>query len=412
MSGQSNKGAVDRRTALQTLGVGVGVALTGCLGGGGGDSLPDYEVDEQAPARLQLLKVDFPEEITFGETFSGEVSFANTGGDPITSNAEIGIRPIESDSIGQTIELNSSDLASGENRTHSTPELTATQAGEFLIQAGNGVESVNDAFDDSFNIGPIETRLGEQAETPEGIRLTVNDVTHEQAILNKQNTPGLGSDEVYAVRETVEGQIIAVPRITIANATGDVIRMNYQNSFADGDILNIPAGSSITDVNTVSFDQPLIQQSEIQPGETLDGIILSEVSTDDLGNISVGLNVGSSSGVPDVVVPLPDPEGLPKFELVDSTTPSARKEGPEEYTFEMENVGDADGTFRGAVRYQFTDESELGLLGEAGVWELWDRYFVQDIAAGESETVSFTSTSENSVKYELMPLGETFTTTA
>lgn len=50
MSGQSNKGAVDRRTALQTLGVGVGVALTGCLGGGGGDSLPDYEVDEQAPA--------------------------------------------------------------------------------------------------------------------------------------------------------------------------------------------------------------------------------------------------------------------------------------------------------------------------------------------------------------------------
>jgi len=412
MSKNAELDITNRRTILRTLAVGAGISTAGCMGGGGSGSTPDYEVDRQAPARLELLAVSFPDEITFGETFSGEVSLANTGGDPITSDARIGIRPIASDTTNQVIDLNSSGLESGQSRTHSTTDLAATQAGEFIIETGRRIDSVNDELENSFNINPIESELEEQVETPDGIRLTVNDVTYEQALLNESRSGGFGqSDMFYSVRNTLEGQILAVPRLTIGNATGETIRLLNKES-SGRNTLSILGGSPVTDIDTVSIDQPDIRGSRIEPGETLNGIIISEVSTDDLGDISLGLNTGSPEGEIDIAVPLPESDGIPEFQLVDSTTPSVRQEGEQEYRFTIENTGNADGTFRGAVRYQFTEDSEHRVGAWVGTWSDWDRYFVQDIAAGESETVSFTSNSDYSVKYELMPLGETFTTTA
>ena len=67
-------------------------------------------------------------------------------------------------------------------------------------------------------------------------------------------------------------------------------------------------------------------------------------------------------------------------------------EGATELRFEIENTGDADGTFRGFLEYQYTERP--GAFSSVSVGTYYSDFFeprIVEIPAGETRTVSFTT---------------------
>lgn len=398
MSRQNGSNSLTRRKSLSYAATLATVGIAGCLGGGGDE--PDYDVDKDAPARLAVISLEFDEDITYTDTFSGEITIANTGGETIEENAEISLQSPSGEAGSQSAEINSSELESGDSLSHTLGEFEAVESGEFAVSFGNQFAEVFDEVPESVDVSPIELGTNEEIETPSGVRVTVDDASYEQALLNRSEG-GRSSDFVVTTRETLDEQVICLAQVTVGNGTGERITVGGNNSIA----LSIIGGNSVSGLNLADIDQPEVRNAGINPGESVTGWIAATVDTADAEDLQLGMHTVSTNGDHDVVIDIPGTQEFPKFELVDSTTPSQRQPGDEQFSFEIENTGAATGTFRGSVEFRFDEDQGIFSSYEEGVYYSWDRYFSQEIPAGETRTVSFSSSSDSSVTYRISPFG-------
>lgn len=405
---------MQRRQVLAGLGsLASTAALAGCTGSddsGAEDgtetetSTPerDYEVDEEAPARLTLLSVTAPDEVTYGEEFEAEVAFANTGGEPLEGDATLALRLLESDAADpQQADLNSSELESGEKRSHTIGPFTAEYAGKWAFEAGESVDKTHDEFDGEVTVSPVENALGDKQELSNNLRLTVNDVQYEQAVhYEMSESPGWGSSTRTSVQGTLDDQVLAVVRATVENTGTEATSLSPEVlAMSDGDLFTEIAGWPLENVQLEG--RPLFDAT-VNPGQAVDGWALFLVPRNALGDLSLELRLDASHAPADVVFDLGSAPELPEFEVESADVPSQFSDGYDEFKFTITNTGDAAGTFRGAV--QWAEE------GDTDEWYHLEDPIEAKIPAGETRTVTNGTDYEGSTdyRYRLAPLGYEF----
>jgi len=380
-----------RRKVLTAIGATAATGTAGCSGGplGGSDNqsdgqgdpeTPDIEADPDAPAQLVLLEFDVPEAVVYGDEFEVEVVIGNTGGEPTESDAAVDVARFGADfEDGQTVEVNASDLGSGETRSQTVGPLTATAAGEFRVAASDGFATAREDAAAGFDVAPQQAALGDQVNSPGTLRVTVTDITYEQALLYNPST-----DSETSLRQTLDDRIIAVLRVTAANSGGEAI------SVPEG-LFVFETGSRITGEEPAQLERRDLRGATVNPGERVEGYVATAIDVDVVGEIPLGLQF-AGDGTADVEVDVGGNPGLPSFELADRTVPSQFNEGVTELRFEIENTGDADGTFRGFLEYQYTERP--GAFSSVSVGTYYSDFFepgIVEIPAGETRTVSFTT---------------------
>lgn len=404
---------MQRRQVLAGLGGLASVtALAGCTGGdsSGADGTdtetptpePDYEVDEAAPARLELLSVTAPEEITFGQEFEAEVTFVNVGGEPVEDDASLALRLLESSAADpQEAELNSGDLESGEKRSHTIGPFTAAYAGKWAFEAGDSVDKTHDDFDGEVVVSPVENSLGDRQELSENLRLAVDDVQYEQAVhYEVRESPGWGSRTRTSVQGTLDDQVLAVVRATVENTGTRATSLSPDTlAIGDADLFTEIGGYSLT---SVQLEGSPLFNTTVNPGQAVDGWALFLVPVDALGDLALELHLDASHSPADVVFDLGGAPELPAFEIDSADVPSQFRDGHQKFEFTITNTGDATGTFRGAVQYTQESEDEE--------WYHLEGPIEAKIPAGETRTVTHGTDYEGSTtyRYRLKPLGYEF----
>jgi len=394
MSGSNGIGRPTRRRALASIGTVAVTALAGCRGSDdGSDDVPDFEVDEDAPARLRLLGVDFPGDLTFGDTFDGEITFANTGGEPIESNASVSVVRLTADDVSpQRAEVNSEGLESGESGSHSIGQFTAAAAGDYRLEIGSAFDAVHDDVEQGFSVAQQTAAVGEQVTTPDDLRVTVTGIEYSPALLSR-------SGDSFSLRSPLDDRIVALPQVTVENAGSDGRRI-------DPDTFTVGSGSRVTGLSPVAFDAPDLRGVQINPGESIEGWIAATIDRSEAGSVDVGLNAASAEAPADVSIAVDGDASLPAFELVDTQVPSAFQSGDQEFAFTVENTGDAPGTFQGFVEYMYTEEPGLFSTRSAHTWYSdFGEGLVAEIPPGETLTVSEVTTYDDDldVTYRLEP---------
>lgn len=384
---------MDRREVLCGIGTVVGTgSLAGCGGDGGSSNgdLPNYTVDGEAPARLQVLSVDAPENVTYGEEFSLEATFANVGGESMDRTAAAELAHLSQAGGVQSAELDAEELSSGETRSHSLGPFTAEGAGEYRLEAGQGVDSVHEDVEPLVSVSSKAAETGDGVETPSNLRLTVTDVSYEQALL-------YADGDRAGLRETLADRVLAVPRIRVENAGSEGQRLG------DGAV-SISDGSAVTDVDALLLEGPEVNGASVNPGESVEGWAAFAVPTDAVGDLSLGLHLHGRSDPPDVRIDLGDGGGLPEFELAAETVPTEFREGTQAFEFEVENVGDATGTFRGVVEFTFTEEPSVFsgyVTYDEGEWYAFEGEGLSvEIPPGETRSVTRQSSYDGDVTLE------------
>ena len=79
-------------------------------------------------------------------------------------------------------------LGSGETRSQTVGPLTATAAGEFRVAASDGFATAREDAAAGFDVAPQQAALGDQVNSPGTLRVTVTDITYEQALLYNPST--------------------------------------------------------------------------------------------------------------------------------------------------------------------------------------------------------------------------------
>lgn len=389
------------RRHMLTLAGSIGAAtLAGCSGNGDSEEpSPEIEADPEAPARLEILRLTRPDEIVFGDEFEAEITIGNTGGEPIEENGFIELVGVGFDST-QDAEINASELASGEIRTHTIGPFDAVSAGELRLNAGAQVAGIRDDVEELISIQPQEVEIGEQIETLDNLRLTVTDVGYEQALIHADGAED--TDQEVTIRTTLDDRIVVVPQITIENADSDPATVS-------SDTFVVENGSAISGFDPYGLSGRDLRGVQVNPGEQIQGVIMSAIDMADVGTSAIGFSfVGDTV---DVRVPFESDPQFPRFEQVSGAVPSPRQEGAEEYRFEVQNTGDATGTFRGVLEYRFEEDPGIFSSYTDGVY--YSDFFevaTVEIPPGETQTVSFVTDSDTEidVTYRLQPFGSEY----
>ncbi len=382
-------------------------ALAGCGGSDGSSGsngtptnsptpTASYEVDSEAPARVKVLRLTFPQEITYGDSFEGEVLFANVGGEPVEGNAEVKLtRLSSSESDSQTATLNADGLESGESKGHSIGSFDANAAGEYRIEAGSGVYELADDIEPLVSVGSRQAATGEQVESPGGLRYTVSGVQFTESLASPP-TENRGAK----LRTTLDDQIIAVFSLTVENAQTEGSQVSPQAfSVADGGLVD-------------GYDDPVIEGSpligtQVNPGQSKSGWVAYAVPKSGVPELNLGLNLVSTTSSPDVVVDVgQDDPAFPSLGVADVTVPESFNSGTTEFLFEIENTGDAAGTFRGDLDWKYTEDPDALTIRRAGVWyPLSGSFSTVTVAPGETQTMRVTTpyNGNTPVKYRLNP---------
>jgi hypothetical protein len=403
---------LDRRGTIAALGSVVVGSFAGCVGGSGNggdeedggnggnensneEQAPEIDVDEDAPARLELVGFSVPDSIVFGDEFEPEVTLANTGGEPVEENAMVELIRVDKEvGSGQTAEVNSSDLGSGETRSHGIGPFEAKAATDFQVEVGENFNAIGDNVEELITVNSKQVATGEQIGSSNDLRLTVTGVEYEQALVNRSNS------EVN-IRGTLDDRVIAVPQITVENPGSSAVDVPAR-------MFSLEGGSAITGFDPMAVEKPNLRGAVVNPGDSVEGVIFSAVPIDKLGELSLGVNL-VQGGNKDARVDLGGSEEIPQFELASSNVPSQFREGDEEFLIEVENTGDAVGTFRGMLEFLFPD----GAGGFGYRSETWyadpDSYepAIVEIPPGETRTVRWTTSYDDQydVRYRVQPIG-------
>jgi len=394
---------MERRKMLAVVAGGITPALAGCsfLGGAGdpGDGPDDeppnsVEVDENAPARVEMLDVRTDGEVQYGEQFELRVTVGNSGGQPVADDAaaaRVSLTRLGPDAdAGQVVELRRAGLAPGAVRTQAVGPFDATAAGDFRLEPTAGIDAVRDDVEQLVTVVPRQAAAGERIETPENLRLTVTDVTYEQSLLSPDG-------DGWAIRKTLDDRIIAVARLSVENAATGRLTVPRDTLVVDG-------GAPVTDLEAHFVDGPDLREYGVNPGETETGWMALAGDVDTFEQADLGLSVAGGEK-PEVVVATDGVE-FPEFELVDQDVFEQFQPGVQQMSFEVENVGDGIGVFRGFMQYQFTDNPGLFSSKEAGVWysDFFDPVGAE-IPPGGTRTVEFETDydGDTDVRYGFQP---------
>lgn len=392
---------VRRRTVLAGIGSSLAVGIAGCTGGS--DEDPEVEADEDAPARLELIGFDAPETVTYGTEFEAEITVANTGGEPIEEDASISLEVLSAQGVEpQDADVNAEGLGPGETRSHVVGPFSVDGAGELSLETGEEFTAVHDDVETDLAAEPATFDLDEQIETVGDRRVTVTDVTYEQALFNPEFRDGVDHSKVGLLRETVQDRIIAVPRVRVENVGSEA------STIPEG-MFEIEDGSQVSGFDAALVDGPDVRRETVDPGEAVDGYVAAAIDTDAVGETTLGLNFTGDNTPAEAQIDLGDDPGVPSFELAEADVPSLGREGKQEFNFTIENTGDGDGTFRGVLQFMYVDDAPTLEPHRAGEWWDIDQQKHAAIPAGETRTLSWLQDVDGyHVRYRLQPLGHEF----
>ncbi|WP_254279530.1 DUF4352 domain-containing protein [Haloarcula marina] len=346
---------------------------------------------------MKLLSVSFPEELTFGDEFEGQVTFANVGGEQVEENAEIQLHRLTTgDEEPQTAELNAEGLKSGETKSHSIGRFEATAAGDYRLESGVNVYSLAEEIEPLVSVEPAEYDRNTQIELPDGLRYTVTDVRFEQSLLN------VNSDGRPELRTTLEDRILAVFNLTVANPQTDSREVSAER-------ISVPNGSGITGMNDPVLEGEQLSGRVVNPGESVTGWMAFVVPQDSLADLTFGINLAGTDSPAEAIVDVgQESPSVPQFELAEQTFPATFNDDETEFTFEIANTGDEAGTFRGLIEFLFLEDPGIFSSYQEDTWYKLDgSAMTAVIPPGDTRTVSATTSysGDIEVNYRLQPFG-------
>lgn len=401
----------DRRKFIAAAGTATIGSIAGCSGDG--ESEPDIETTD-GPAEFAVYDASLSE----GDTVSVDsettldIVIGNRGGEPGEIEAEAVITSLESQSAPrQTASVSTveEEVASGDTVTVTTETVGFAYAGRYEVTAADASEGtlpVDDEADAEIEVEPTRAPTGESQEAVEDLRVTVDDVSFEQALhYDVSQSVLFGTRERVGVESTLSDQTLVLVNLTVENAGSSGLAVDTENfTFAGESALTDVGGSSLGDVLDVE-DSPLHGES-VNPGSRLTGWIPFRTPKEAVSDADLSYHRDSTSAPVDAVWELDVGDvGFPEFELVNVDVPDERAEGFQEFAFTVANTGDDVGTFRGEIEWR---------EGTSGDWEgllEGNRDLAARIPAGEEVTVTSGSDNDelnNTYEYRFNPFGATF----
>ncbi|MFC4246790.1 hypothetical protein ACFOZ7_07225 [Natribaculum luteum] len=405
---------MQRRDLLSTLGTGAFLAFSGCLGSddegsdegsdGGSVDSADVEIDEDAPAQFTVYDASV-ESPTIRETFTIDLTIANTGGEAGSFEGELALDSTESegaDVVRAAVE--SGELESGQ-LGESSVELSVDYAGGYEMSISDA--EVDDEVDRTIDVNPLTGSLEETIDVIEDLRITPTDVQFQDGVLYEvvESPSFWGSNERLALLSTLEDQTLAIVTVELENTGTNAVMLEEEMVSSNvGDIYtSFPNGASL-DAEAERNDGPALGQW-VNPGSSTTGWLLFALDRDDVTEFTLEMRLDGKNAPADVVWDVTEESvDLPAFELADTSVPSQFQDGTQSFDFVVENTGDTAGTFRGVVQWQGEDH------GRNEWYHLKDGDIVTRIPAGGEKSVSVTTDYSGSedITYRLQPFGTTW----
>lgn len=409
---------MERRALLATVGVGVGVGLTGCLGllgngeddGREGGDFPGGVDTDDGPTRFEIVGINRPENVRVREDFSVDIGIGNTGGE---AGEFKGALVIEEPSAGnsQTIgETAARTIGSGDVETFTLTQLMIPFAGEFELTVNGYTNTVTwlEGAEASITVEPMQGSLGDSYQLNNSYRITPTDIQFEDALRYRtQATGGYGfgtSGERIALQPTVSDEIFAVVTVQAENTGSEqfTLQAGGLGIGGIGQLLTEFPNESVSAEVDLELDSLL--GTTINPGSTAQGWLAFFIARENAGDLSLKgyLNAGAEN--PEAIWTLTEGEvALPTFELTGMTVPEQRQGPNDVFEYTVANTGDGDGTFRGATQWREVGDED---------WIYLEGGQIAQIEAGGEATVSADPTDDprgTAFEYRFMPFDERFT---
>ncbi|ELZ90131.1 hypothetical protein C440_17041 [Haloferax mucosum ATCC BAA-1512] len=331
------------------------------------------------PPYFENVEISGPSEVSVGDEFDIEITAKNTGGKKgdFTATLSTGKGAF---TLDQSVRIE--DVQVTKSKTTTIEDIYSDYATELTYRITD--------YDARHSVS-VKTKgleLGETFETHDGHSIAVNGVGLEKSVfLNGESKQLLSANP---------GNVIVLVYFTIGYEGDD------ERPFTSDEIVTT-AGSFISEssLSTYTFDdiagvrKEHLDLSEIEPGVQKSGWMMFEVPYSELETLGVVWD-RVSTGVPEVKWNL-DAGDVPIFDA-EATVPDEVEIGTTgTITLEVENTGDASGTYRYGMWRTGEYDSSQSVLDEITV------------EPGTTETVELDVTQEHigSYEYEILPVNET-----
>jgi len=404
---------MERRQLLACVGAGgLGLGTAGCLGlGGGGDGAesieaPEFDVNEDAPGRVLFLAASTPDDVTYEDEFSITALVGNAGGEPVDAEADVRMFHPSSDVPEQTSTVVVEELGSGDVTELTVGPFDATYSGTWEFDGADGFDRSHPDLEALVTVGSRQQAVGDSFDHPSGVRFTVDGVSYERAVhYDTAESPTIfGSNEVVAVRTPASGQVITHLKLTAENRTSETVVFGDGGALYDGaSISNTRFDLTPSDryerFTNARVDGDDLSTLELEAGDSGSYYVLAVTDVEDLPELGLDVGFTDDESDPEIRFDLGGEPDLPEFELVELDIPSERTEGDQEFGVVVENVGDAAGTFRGAIQWRYD-----------GDWYHLSPPLEADLEPGEdARTFATSDASPGEVyDYRVVPFGEEF----
>lgn len=401
-----------RRLLLAGVGAaGLGLGTAGCLGlGGGSESIdaPEFDINEDAPGRLVLLDATAPGDITFEDEFTIEALVGNAGGEPVDTEADVRMFHPSSDVPEQTSTVVVEELGSGDVSQLTVGPFDAAYSGTWAFDEAAGFDRSHPDLDASVTVGSRQQSVGDSFDHPSGVRFTVDGVDYERAVhYEMSESAGLfSSNDVVAVQTPASGQVIVHLKLTAENRSSETVVSGGDSAFYDGASISntrfdLTPADRYEDLTSARVDGDALETLELEAGASGTYYALAVADIESLPELALDVGFSDDESDPEIRFDLGAEPDLPEFELVELDIPSERTEGEQEFGVTVGNVGDAAGTFRGAIQWQDGDTDD---------WYHLTPPLEAALEPGEdARTLATSDVSPGDVfDYRVLPFGEEF----
>jgi hypothetical protein len=396
---------MDRRQLLALLGTTATTAIAGCSGGGNEDPSEDDPAADGAesdtetatatatatPPSFTEVELTGPAETAFGDPVPLEVSATNEGG--TTGTYEDQLIVSEGNLEGSTtVEIPDVEPGASETATVEPPTIEVADTYGFELEEGDAEHTVE--------VTPNLVDVGETQEFGD-LAVTVTDVRFPSILAS--NGDGRKVFAAPSERGFVLVQLTVENRGTSsAGLDGSFLSLSGDGEWYD----RLPVGD-INEVVGVS-GRALQSVRSVEAAQEVDAYLVGQLPLDRArGEFELYHQLDSAQTPPEYAWTISGAsEPYAAFELREVRAPNeATSDESYELSFDVANVGEGTGTFRGALEY-----------GSFGDWTFLrtaaDGTLSAEIAPGETATVSTTNSTgvNDEYTYRLAPFDETWTT--
>jgi hypothetical protein len=395
---------MDRRRLLALLGTTTTTAVAGCSGGSGDEPSEEAEKETDtepgtetatataAPPSFTDIELTGPAETAFGEPITLDVATTNEGG--MTGTYQDRLLVAEGNLEGSTtVEIPDVEPGASKTVTVEPPAVEVADTYGFELEAGDAEHTVE--------VTPKLVDVGGTQEFGD-LAVTVTDVQFPSMLASKGD--GRKVFSAPSERGFVLVQVTVENRGTSsAGVDGSFLSLSGDGEWYD----RLPVGD-VDEVVGVS-GRTLQSVRSVEAAQEVDAYLVGQLPLDQArGEFELYHQLDAARTPPEYAWTVSGrPEPYATFELREVRAPSEATSGePYELSFDVANVGEGTGTFRGALEYgSVGDWSFLGTAADGTV--------SAEIAPGETATVSTTNStgSTGEFTYRLAPFEETWTTT-